>query len=92
RAILGLDLGKTDLLHHTIMCNILGPRGFQGKYKPITIDQNNGVYLKMYQKDEVKPQRKMGHFNVVDVNNTKDINMLLKKAEEIKSLIKFNPV
>ncbi|MGI0009603.1 MAG: 5-(carboxyamino)imidazole ribonucleotide synthase, partial [Nitrosopumilaceae archaeon] len=42
RAILGLDLGKTDLLHHTIMCNILGPRGFQGKYKPITIDQNNG--------------------------------------------------
>ncbi len=92
RAILGLDLGKTDLLHPTIMCNILGPRGFQGKYKPITIDQNNGVYLKMYQKDEAKPQRKMGHFNVVDVNNTKDINMLLKKAEEIKSLIKFNPV
>ena len=91
RAILGLDLGKTDLLHPTIMCNILGPRGFQGKYKPIAIDQNNGVYLKMYQKDEAKPQRKMGHFNVVDVNNTKDFNILLKKAEEIKSLIKFNP-
>ena len=92
RAILGLELGKTDLLHHTVMCNILGPKGFQGKYKPITIDQNNGVYLKMYQKDEVKPQRKMGHFNVVDVNDTKDIDMLIKKAEEIKSLIKFNPV
>ena len=92
RAILGLDLGKTDLLHHTVMCNILGPKGFQGRYKPITIDQNNGVYLKMYQKDEAKPQRKMGHFNVVDVNDTKDINMLLKKAEEVKSLIKFNPV
>ncbi|HSF28140.1 MAG TPA: 5-(carboxyamino)imidazole ribonucleotide synthase [Nitrosopumilaceae archaeon] len=91
RAILGLDLGKTDLLHYTVMCNILGPRGFQGRYKPITIDQNNWVSLKMYQKDEAKPQRKMGHFNVVDVNDTKDINMLLKKAEEIKSLIKFNP-
>lgn len=92
RAILGLELGNTDLLHHTVMCNILGPRGFQGKYKPLTIDQNNGVYLKMYQKDEVKPQRKMGHFNVVDVKDTKDTNMLLKKVEEIKSLIKFNPV
>ena len=92
RAILGLELGKTDLLHHTVMCNILGPKGFQGRYKPITIDQNNGVYLKMYQKDEAKPQRKMGHFNVVDVNDIKDINMLLKKAEEVKSLIKFNPV
>ena len=91
RAILGLDLGKTDLLHHTVMCNILGPKGFQGKYKSITIDQNNGVYLKMYQKDEVKSQRKMGHFNIVDVNDTKDINILLRKAEEIKSLIKFNP-
>jgi len=92
RAILGLELGKTDLLHHTVMCNILGPKGFQGRYKPITIDQNNGIYLKMYQKDEAKPQRKMGHFNVVDVNDIKDINMLLKKAEEVKSLIKFNPV
>jgi len=58
RAILGLELGNTDLLHHTVMCNILGPQGFQGKYKPLTIKQNNGVYLKMYQKDEVKPQRK----------------------------------
>jgi 5-(carboxyamino)imidazole ribonucleotide synthase len=92
RAILGLELGNTDLLHHTVMSNILGPQGFQGKYKPLTIEQNNGVYLKMYQKEEVKPQRKMGHFNVVDVKDTKDTNMLLKKAEEIKSLIKFSPV
>lgn len=92
RAILGLDLGKTDLLHHTVMCNILGPKEFQGKYKPITLAQNNSVYLKMYQKDEAKPQRKMGHFNVVDVDDAKDINMLIKKAEEIKSLIKFSSV
>ena len=92
RAILGLELGKTDLLHHTVMCNILGPKGFHGKYKPIIVDQSNGVHLKMYQKDEAKPQRKMGHFNVVDVNDTKDINMLIRKAEEIKSLIKFNSV
>lgn len=91
RAILGINLGKTDLLHHTVMCNILGPRGFQGRYKPIEIRQNEGVYLKMYLKDEAKPQRKMGHFNVVDIGDTLEINELIKKAEDIKTLINFIP-
>jgi len=31
RAILGLELGSTDLIHKTVMCNILGPDGFEGK-------------------------------------------------------------
>lgn len=92
RAILGLELGKTDLLHYTIMCNVLGPKNFHGRYRPIEIQQKEGVYLKMYQKDEAKPQRKMGHFNIVDVKDTKDIENLIKKANEIKGLIKFNPV
>jgi len=89
RAILGINLGKTDLLHHTVMCNILGPRGFQGRYKPIEIRQDEGVYLKMYLKDESKPERKMGHFNLVDINDTLDIKELIRKAEDVKKLIKF---
>ncbi|MGI0027292.1 MAG: 5-(carboxyamino)imidazole ribonucleotide synthase [Nitrosopumilaceae archaeon] len=92
RAILGLPLGKTDLLHHTVMYNILGPKGFQGRYKPIEIEQRKGVYLKMYNKDEAKPQRKMGHFNVVDMTDTKDTSKLLKIVEEIKNEIKFHPL
>ena len=92
RAILGLELGKTDLLHYTVMCNILGPEGFHGKYAPIKLEPIDGLYLKMYQKDEAKPQRKMGHFNLVDINDTKDMNDMIKKAEEIKSLIKFKAV
>jgi 5-(carboxyamino)imidazole ribonucleotide synthase len=92
RAILGLELGKTDLLHYTVMCNILVPKYFQGRYKPFQLEQEGGVFLKMYQKDEAKPQRKMGHFNVVDINDTKNIDSLIRKAEEIKSLIKFNSV
>ena len=92
RAILGLDLGKTDLLHYTVMCNILGPKNFHGRYQPIEIPQKEWAYLKMYQKDEAKPQRKMGHFNVVDVRDTKDIESLIRKANEVKGLIKFNPV
>ncbi|HYL66543.1 MAG TPA: 5-(carboxyamino)imidazole ribonucleotide synthase [Nitrosopumilaceae archaeon] len=90
RAILGLELGKTDLLHYTVMCNILGPKDFQGRYEPITLKPEDGVYLKMYQKDEVKPQRKMGHFNLVDEKNTKDIDSLIKKAGEVRNLIKFH--
>ncbi len=89
RAILGLELGKTDLLHHTVMCNILGPKEFQGKYKPINIGLEKGVYLKMYLKDEAKPQRKMGHFNVVDILDKRDINALIKKAEDVKNMIRF---
>jgi len=92
RAILGLELGKTNLLHYTVMCNILGSKGFKGKYVPVKLDHVDGLYLKMYHKDEARPQRKMGHFNLVDIHDTKDINGLIKKAEEIKSLIKFERV
>ncbi len=89
RAILGLKLGKTDLVHYAVMCNILGPREFHGRYLPINIGQKEGVFLKMYLKDEAKPQRKMGHFNVIDTKDTKDVDALVKKAQEIKKIIKF---
>ena len=86
RAILGLELGSTDLVHKTVMCNILGPDGFEGKYKPVQLEKN-GTYLKMYGKDISKPQRKLGHFNVVDLNDTKDVSELLEMADEIKNSI-----
>jgi 5-(carboxyamino)imidazole ribonucleotide synthase len=89
RAILGLPLGSTKLRHNTIMCNILGPRDFSGKYKPIVLEQKDGVYLKMYHKDEAKPQRKLGHFNVVDEKDTKDVDALLEKTRKIKNSIRF---
>jgi 5-(carboxyamino)imidazole ribonucleotide synthase len=73
------------------MCNILGPDGFEGKYKPIELE-NDGVYLKMYRKDISKPQRKIGHFNVVDMSDSKDMSELLKMADEIKNSILINPL
>ncbi|WP_177346298.1 5-(carboxyamino)imidazole ribonucleotide synthase [Nitrosotalea sinensis] len=88
RAILGLPLGSTKLKHATVMCNILGPKDFFGRYKPITLEQTNGVYLKMYNKDEAKPQRKLGHFNVVDEQD-KGIDFVFEKAIEIKKSVKF---
>ena len=86
RAILGLDLGSTDLVHKTVMYNILGPGGFEGKYNPVQLEKD-GVYLKMYGKDISKPQRKLGHFNVVDMNDSKNTSELLKIADEIKNIV-----
>ena len=65
RAILGLNLGSTELLHPTIMYNILGPKNFKGVYKTPTINFDN-AFLKMYGKLESKPKRKIGHVNLVD--------------------------
>jgi len=86
RAILGLDLGNTDLVHKTVMYNILGPDGFEGKYKPVQLEKD-GVYLKMYGKNVSKPQRKLGHFNVVDINDSKNTSELLGIADEIKNIV-----
>jgi len=91
RAILGLELGSTDLVHKTVMCNILGPDGFEGKYKPVQLE-NDSAYLKMYGKDVSKPQRKLGHFNVVDLSDSKDASELLKIADEIKNSVSIVPL
>ena len=91
RAILGLDLGSTDLVHKTAMYNILGPAGFEGKYKPVQLEKD-GVYLKMYGKDVSKPQRKLGHFNVVDLTDSKDASELLKMTNEIKNSVSIIPL
>jgi 5-(carboxyamino)imidazole ribonucleotide synthase len=92
RAILGLSLGSTELLHPTIMYNILGPKNFKGEYKPVNIVPEKGVFLKMYGKKESNPKRKLGHLNVVDLDNSGDIDFLLNKLEKIKKSIVIEPV
>ena len=41
----------------------------------------------MYGKEISKPQRKLGHFNVVDLSDSKDTSELLKIADEIKNYV-----
>ena len=89
RAILGLELGGTSLLHPTIMYNILGPKEFEGEYKPIILSEQN-VFLKMYGKKISKPSRKLGHFNLVGKQGG-SIDQLLKKLEFIKDKVSINP-
>lgn len=90
RAILGLELGGTALIHPTIMYNILGSKSFNGKYVPITISESDG-YLKMYGKEISKPARKLGHVNIVSQKN-ETIDDLLKKVELIKDKVTTQPI
>ena len=82
RAILGLDLGSTELIYNTIMYNILGNLDFQGEYKKIEISEKN-IFLKMYEKKISKPLRKLGHLNIVGSEN-ESIDELLSQLEKIK--------
>ena len=82
RAILGLELGSTKLIHNTIMYNILGSKEFQGEYKPLKISEDN-LFLKMYGKKISKPLRKLGHFNLVG-GNGESINQLIEKLSTLK--------
>ncbi len=91
KAILGLKLGETELIHPTVMYNLLGPKGFEGRYKPIEIATQEGVFLKMYGKKDSKPKRKLGHINVVDTTDSEGIDGLLKKVEKIKNSIAILP-
>ena len=86
RAILGMKLGSTELLHPTIMYNILGPKDFTGKYKKPSLIITN-TFLKMYGKLESKPKRKMGHVNLVDVDNLGMENLLQKLTDLKKNII-----
>jgi len=83
RAILGLELGSTELIHNSIMYNILGDSGFTGEYLPLNISES-GVFLKMYGKKISKPSRKLGHVNIIGMNN-ESTDELLEKLQSLKS-------
>ena len=89
RAILGMKLGSTELLHPTIMYNVLGPKGFTGKYKKPSLTITNS-FLKMYGKLESKPKRKIGHVNLVDVDNL-GMENLLQTLIDLKKNIMIEP-
>ena len=90
RAILGLELGSTELTYNTIMYNILGNLDFQGEYKKIEFSEKN-IFLKMYEKKISKPLRKLGHLNIVG-NEKESIGELLVQLEKIKSHVEVKSI
>ena len=90
RAILGLDLGTTELSYNTIMYNILGNTDFEGEYEDIQFSEKN-VYLKMYEKKISKPLRKLGHLNLVG-NDNQTVDELLDELSHIKEAVKVKSI
>ena len=90
RAILGLDLGNTQLIHNTIMYNILGNLNFEGEYQKLDFSKNN-IFLKMYEKKISKPLRKLGHLNIVGMDN-QTIDQLLDELSQIKDKVKVKSI
>jgi len=89
RAILGLNLGDTSIRYPTIMYNVLGPNTFQGEYD-VLCKKGENIHLKMYGKMESKPQRKIGHVNIVDKKN-KGMDELLIQVEDLKKNLVIEP-
>jgi 5-(carboxyamino)imidazole ribonucleotide synthase len=89
RAIMGLELGETKLIHNTIMYNILGESGFTGRYDLPEVTES-GIFLKMYGKEISKPLRKLGHVNMVGENG-ESIEELLKKLQTLKQKVTVRP-
>ena len=87
RAILGLELGNTELMHNTIMYNILGNLDFEGEYKKIEFSEKN-IFLKMYEKKISKPLRKLGHLNLVGSDN-QTVDKLLEELSYIKHKVEI---
>lgn len=88
RAVMDMPLGDTSLRSAAAMVNLLGEEGYTGPAYVEGIDAamaQKGVYVHLYGKKLTKPFRKMGHVTVLD----EDLDVLKKRALEIKELIKI---
>ncbi|MDH5778475.1 MAG: 5-(carboxyamino)imidazole ribonucleotide synthase [Gammaproteobacteria bacterium] len=82
RALCGLPLGDTRLLSPVVMVNMLGGLWHDGK--PPLWDKllaRDSVKLHLYGKQEARPGRKMGHYNVLAPN----LEDALQLAREIQA-------
>lgn len=88
RILLGLPLGSTHLVEPAAMINLVGPAGLEGKYSlknTAQLLQMEGVYVHLYNKKDIKPNRKMGHVTVT----ARTTEALMERAMQVKSLVGF---
>lgn len=87
RAVCGLPLGSSELLRPSVMRNILGEEGCDGK-SVVTGAEDvlkiEGVKLHIYGKSITKPNRKMGHLTVT----ASTVEIAAERANLAKSKIK----
>ncbi len=88
RILLDLPLGNTSLVQPAAMINLVGAEGLTGAYQlkyANELMEIPGVYVHMYNKKEIRPNRKMGHITVL----ANDLNLLFEKAEKVKEMSGF---
>lgn len=79
RAIVGLPFGSAKLVQPTVMKNLLGEIGYNGKTVIKGLEEvyrEPNVKVHIYGKEESKDKRKMGHLTVCDDN----VDLALQKA------------
>lgn len=79
RMLCGLPSGNCDLVSPVVMINILGDVWGQSQPKWEVLLAEPNVKLHLYGKQEARPGRKMGHFNVL----AKDTAMAMAQAQQI---------
>lgn len=87
RAILNLPLGDTSMIQPSVMVNLLGEAGYQGKavYQGVEdILKMKGVHVHLYGKYETRPFRKMGHVTIV----ADSLEEAKEKAKIVKNTLK----
>lgn len=89
RILLNFPLGDTDMVCPAAMVNLVGPEGLDGQYQlkfGKELLQTPGVYIHLYNKETIRPNRKMGHITVL----AETLDALLAKAENVKEKAAFS--
>lgn len=91
RILLGMPLGYTEMLKPSAMINLVGAENQTGNYKlkfEKELLEIPGVYIHLYNKKEIRTNRKMGHITVL-ADSTDE---LMEKAKRVQSLAVFQTI
>jgi 5-(carboxyamino)imidazole ribonucleotide synthase len=81
RAVCGLPLGETRLLHAAAMANLLGDLWQNGEPNWVACLAQGAINLHLYGKKEARPARKMGHLTVLG-DTAQEAALLAIKARD----------
>jgi 5-(carboxyamino)imidazole ribonucleotide synthase len=87
RIMLGYPLGNTTMILPSIMVNLVGEQGFQGKpvYEGLQeVLEIDNAFVHIYGKSQTVPGRKMGHITIM----YPDKQDLLRQANKVKRILK----
>jgi 5-(carboxyamino)imidazole ribonucleotide synthase len=88
RILAGFPLGDTKLIAPAAMVNLLGPEVLEGSWQLAGAEEVlaiPGVYIHLYNKQTIKPFRKMGHVTVLG-DSAGDVH---RNARKVLSVLKF---